>query len=119
MKEVLAWILGIIVLVAILIGLSFVFGWFGVGYTKTIGKAQINANREVFKESKVYVEGMASDLAKYKYEITTEKDPIAIKAIADLIIEKYGNFDITKLEDISLQNFLRDVRNGKYNMEEK
>jgi hypothetical protein len=84
-------------------------------FYKHYGKEKANIQHEIFKENTSYIEGMASDLAKYKYEISIEKDVIARKAIANLIIDKYSNFDINKLEDSSLQNFLRDIRNGKYN----
>ena len=105
-------LLSTIGVIALLVALTFIFGWFGVGYTKTVEKAQINANREVFKVSKPYVEGMVSDLAKYKYELTTEKDSTARKAIIDLIIDKYGNFDESKIENVSLRNFLINIKNG-------
>jgi len=115
MKDYLLIGLVIILVIGALIGLSFGMGWVGVGYTKTVGVAQQSANREVFKENKSYVEGMVSDLAKYKYELATEKDPIARKAIVELIIDKYANFDISKIKDANLVRFLQNVKSGEYN----
>jgi len=110
---------GIGIFLLVFIGIN-IIGWMtglaNLQFYKYFGVQQANVQREIFKENKSYIEGMASDLAKYKYELTTEKDPIAKKAIVDLIIDKYGNFDVTKLEDTILQRFLLDVRNGKYNV---
>jgi N-acetyl-anhydromuramyl-L-alanine amidase AmpD len=109
---------GISIFLVCFIGIN-IFAWMtglaDLQFYRYFGKQQANVQREIFKENKSYVEGMVSDLAKYKYELTIEKDPIAKRAIVDLIIDKYGNFDITKLEDISLQRFLIDIRNEKYN----
>ncbi len=113
-KPVIA-VIAIIIVVVVVLGLT--LGWFGVFYTKTIGVEQASAERQVFKENKSYIEGMASDLAKYKYELATEKDAVARKAIISLVVDKYGNFDIDKLENTDLRKFLQDVRNGKYEEE--
>jgi hypothetical protein len=75
---------------------------------------QANVQREIFKENKSYIEGMASDLSKYKFELETEKDEVAKKAIVEMIRSKYADFDINKLQDSSLQRFLRDIRGGNY-----
>lgn len=119
MKDELIGVIGVILLVSIIIivslGLVFGIGWTGVHYTNTVEKAQINADREVFKDSKPFIEGMTSDLAKYKFELETEKDNTAKKAIINLIISKYGNFDTNKIEDVTLRNFLNDIKKGKYN----
>jgi len=106
-------LVSVLVLVGLL-SLSWGTGWFGVFYKGTVEKANVSVDRQIFKESKSFVEGMANDLANYRREITTEKDPVARKAIADLINSKYGNFDISRLENSNLRGFLLDVRNGKY-----
>jgi hypothetical protein len=113
-NKVLAWILIPILVIGGLVSLSFGLGWMNVGYKNTIGVAEANADRNIFKENKSYVEGMISDLAKYKYELSTEKDTIARKAIIDLIIDKFASFDIKNLENSDLKKFLQDIRDGKY-----
>ena len=50
----------------VIIALKFAFGWVDVGYTKTVGKAQENARREVFEQSQSYVEGKRQELTKYR-----------------------------------------------------
>lgn len=115
MKNVFIWGLMVLLVTILFIGIAFGTGWLGVFYTETIGKEQINANREVFEQSKSYVKGMADDLAKYKYELTTTTDQTERKAIIDLIIDRYADFDETKLDNENLRWFLQDVRNGKIN----
>lgn len=104
---------GVILLGIVL--LYFFLGFAGVidlQFYKYFGVQKANVQRQIFKENKSYVEGMVSDLAKYKYEYETEKDETAKAAITDLIRSKYANFDISNIEDIGSQNFLREVRNG-------
>lgn len=106
------WTIWVLILLIIVV---FVLGIFGLGYKATIGKESVNIDRQIFKNSKSYVEGMGNDLAKYKYELQTEKDPVAKRAIVDLIINKYGDFDAEKLDNPDLKNFLLDAKNGRYN----
>lgn len=109
-------ITGIILLCIIgLYALAGITGLVDLQFYRYFGKEKASIQREIFKENKSYIEGMASDLAKYKYELTIEKDEFAKKAIVNLIIDKYANFNINQLEDINLRIFLQDVRNGKYN----
>ena len=50
--------------IVLILAVVFVLGAAGVVYTQTIGKAQQNAEREVFKSSVAYTEQAASFLAK-------------------------------------------------------
>jgi hypothetical protein len=89
-------------------------------FYRFFGKRDASIKREIFKENKSYVEGMVADIAKYKFEMSTEKDSVTKKAIAEMVNDRFANFDIDKIEDLSLRKFLQDVRNGKYNnMEDK
>ena len=68
MKQVFAAIGIFVGALMILVGLNFFFGWVNVGYTKTVGKAQQNAQRTVFEETQSYVEGKRQEVTKYRYE---------------------------------------------------
>lgn len=107
---------GFLVVIALMYGITFGTGLIDLKFQKFFGVEKANIQREIFKEGQSYVEGMSNDLSNYKHEITIEKDPIAKQAIVDLILNKYGNFDTSKLESPDLQRFLLDVRNGKYNI---
>ena len=106
MKNVLYGILGIAILIALVFGI----GYSGVFYTKTVGKAQQNANRTVFEQTQSYVEGKRQELVKFHYEwtqATTETDKKAIEAV---IRQSFANFDDTKIEDPELYSFLRHCK---------
>lgn len=77
------------------------------GITKYI---DVNVNRTIFKESLPYTENMAQDLAKYRLEYSRETDKAAKEAIKDTVRNRYANFDINKLDDGNLRQFLRECR---------
>ena len=112
MGKIVLGILAVILVIALLIGLSFATGVLDLKFYEFFGVRKANIEREIFKENKTHVEGMASDLAKYRYELQIEKDETAKQAIRDLIRSKYADFDVNKLQDYSLQNFLREIRGG-------
>ena len=92
---VLLSLLGIVVIIA----LSFGFGWTGVFYTKTVGKAQQNANRTVFEQTQSYVEAKRQELVKLHHEWVqaNEADKLPIEA---MIRQSFANFDENKIEQV-------------------
>jgi hypothetical protein len=100
-------ILGSVVLIMLL---SLAFGWFGVGYTKTVGKAQQNANRTVFEESQSYVEGKRQFLNKEREEYKREKDPQSKEAIRQSILHEMVSFDLSKLSNED-STFIQELKN--------
>jgi len=107
-KAVLAVILAIVLMIAIAFG----SGMLNMTFYEFFGMKKANIERKIFKENKSHVEGMISDLAKYKYELAIEKDEIAKNAIRSMIRSKYANFDETKIEDYALKAFLIQIRGG-------
>lgn len=75
----------------------------------------VNADRMVFKQSAVYNEGVADDLAKYKFEMQGAKDEAEKKAICELVNSRFANYDDSKIENEDLKRFLKDCRNGEIN----
>jgi hypothetical protein len=105
-KIVLLSFIGLIVLVALTFGL----GYIGVFHTKTVGKAQQNANREVFEETQSYVEGKRQELTKDYHEWLNAKpeDKLAIESI---IRSSFASFDEQKYLTGDLYNFLHKIKN--------
>jgi hypothetical protein len=105
-KIVLLSVVGLVVLLLLILGL----GYFGVFATKTVGKAQQNANREVFEQTQSYVEGKRQELTKDYHEWLNAKpdDKIAIEGI---IRESFANFDEDKYLTGNLYNFLKKIKN--------
>ena len=110
MKQVFAGIgifLGVLI---VLIGLNFVFGWTDVYFTKTVGKAKQNDQREVFEETQSYVEGKRQFLNKEREEYKREKDPQSKEAIRQSILHEMANFDLNKLSNDDY-NFVQELKN--------
>ena len=99
--------LGVLIL---LIGLNFVFGWTDVYFTKTVGKAQQNAQRTVFEETQSYVEGKRQEVTKLRFEYMKAKDKDEKEAIKATLRSSLANFDKSKL-DYDLQAFVDTVVN--------
>lgn len=110
--EIVGWLFFIVIVLA---GLSSAFGGLDLAKRRFLDRAKINISRENFEQSKSRLHGLADDLAKYKYELSTEKDPIVRKAIVELVIDRTSSLDVDMLEDSSLRRFVIDIKNGKYN----
>jgi hypothetical protein len=99
------------IFVVTMVGLSYGFGWIGVHQTKTIGKAQKNAEREVFEQTQSYVMAKRQEALKLYKEYkaaNTNEEKESIKQIAS---HSFAEFDETKLEG-PIYNFIYDC---KYN----
>lgn len=88
-----------VVIVAVLGGLG------GVAYTKTIKKAQVNVEREVFKENVAYTEQAASFLAKSYKEYNSAEADGDKKAIMEYVIMRYPNLDTDSIDNSTLKQF--------------
>ena len=78
----------------------------GLEWTKFFKPRRENIERKVFKQTKSYVEGKIQDLARYKAEYDKTEDQLDKSAIEQKIINEFANFDESKIEVISLQNYL-------------
>ena len=94
-----------------LLALSLGLGYFNVFATKTVGKAQQNANREVFEQTQSYVEGKRQELIKYHHEWVkaSKEDKESIQASIRL---SFANFDDELIKDPDLYSFLKMVKNN-------
>ena len=95
--------------VAAVIAVIFVIGLFGLGWNKFFLPKQENIRRDVFEETQSYVHGKIQDLAKYKLEYdnasTEEQD-----ALRFIIVNRFAEFDETKIKAAGLRNFLTKIR---------
>lgn len=110
MTDIVKIFLVICIIIVLCASVAIGTGAFNVFYKNTIGVATESANRNIYKENKSYVEGMIKDLSSYKnqYELSeNDKEKTALKA---RIINDFANFDINKIENIGLQNFLIEMR---------
>lgn len=105
------YLLLLVLILITLIVLDFGFGYLGVFKTKTIGKAQQNAQREVFEQTQSYVESKRQCAVKYYKEYV--KLPDSSKAgLRAIVAHDFANFD----EDKYLNGeILRFIKLCKYN----
>ena len=96
--------IGVRILVCILL-LVVLGGIGGVAYTKTIGKAQKNAEREVFKETVTYTEQAASFLAKSYKEYNDAETDADKNTIMEYVVMRYPNLDTDSIENSTLRQF--------------
>jgi type II secretory pathway component PulL len=106
-----AWriILIVIAFFALIIALSYGFGWIGVHQTKTFKKAQQNADREVFEQTQSYVEGKRQEAVKLYKEYRLAKSPEEKEAIKSIVSHSFANFDENKLSN-ELRNFIYNCK---------
>lgn len=90
---------------AVVVGLAIIGGIGGVAYTKTIGKAQKNAEREVFKESVAYNEQAASFLAKSYKEYKDAESDADKKTVMEYVVMRYPNIDVDNIDNETLKQF--------------
>lgn len=77
--------------------------------TRFWGVRQENAQRQVFEQTQSYVEGKRQELSKLELEYKTEKDPQSKEAIRQSILQRFANFDDTKLDNDQYQ-FLQTLK---------
>ena len=112
MKNTLKIIGGILLFFVVIIGLSYGLGWNKVLFTKTVGKAQQNAEREVFEENKSFVDGKRSTAFKYYHEYQTLPDSTK-QSYARTVALEFKDFDEDKYFKGDLRNF---IHNCKYKL---
>ena len=110
MKNGLKVFFGFIAFIVLLLALSLGFGWFGVFQTKTVGKAQQNADRKVFENTQSYVEGKRQELQKDYHEWLNAKpdDRLALESVIRI---SFANFDEEQYLTGDLYNFLKKIKN--------
>lgn len=86
--------------IAVIICVVF-FGAIGIGSHWV----KVNTDREIFKHSVTYNEGVADFLAKQYREYNKTEDPIEKKAICNYVVERYPNLDIDGIENAELREF--------------
>ena len=111
MKEVFKHIAIGVLAVGLLIGLSYVFGWVGVHQTKTIGKAQKNANREVYEETNSFTKGKRQEIIKYYKEWNEAETPQDKEAIESILSMSLADFDEDRfITDAKLLSWVKSIK---------
>lgn len=106
-------IIGIVILVlGIIVGLGYAFGFNKVLYTKTVVKAQQDADRTVFESTQSYVEGKRQEATKLYKEYNKAESQADKESIEAVVAMSFANFDHKKLEE-PLQSFIIKCKYGQ------
>ncbi|MFA5987915.1 MAG: hypothetical protein WC797_04695 [Candidatus Paceibacterota bacterium] len=87
------------------------FGIYGSDFVlyKTFAPMFANAEREVYKNTASYIDGMAHDLSDLQVKYVTCTDPEAKKALATFVLERAAEVDMTKLPSAN-QKFVDEIK---------
>ena len=100
------------IVLAVVVSLTMLGGIGGVAYTKTIGKAQKEAEREVFKEGVAYTEQAGSFLAKSYKEYKDAESDADKKTVMEYVIMRYPNLDLDSIDNDTLKQFYMKCLNN-------
>lgn len=106
-QKVFSWFLRMLLCVAV-IGATAAAIYFGPEIHRHFGTRYADADREIFKGTVTYNEGVLDDLAKYKYEYDQAEDAVEKEAIASLVRSRFANFDKDRIENDDLIDFLEE-----------
>lgn len=107
MKGLLAVVAGIVSAIVLLLLLDFVFfKWFYF-----IEPKKEDMRREIFINTRSYVEGKTQDLIKYmfEYQKASEDEKIVLESV---IRHSFAEFDENKLDSEELKSFLKKIKYG-------
>ena len=93
----------------IIVGVIFGIGLMGLGYYKFFAPRYQNVERQIFENTKSYVQGVQQDLGKYylEYQKGTGEEKAAIRATIQM---RFAEVDSSKLQSPQLRAFLTTTR---------
>lgn len=111
MKDMFKGIGIFLIIVVVMLGVGYGMGWYGVGYTKTVGKAQQNAETEVFESSNAFVKAKKQEILKAYKEYHSTTDEQERKAIAYTLSLSLADFDEDKyIQDYKLLQWVKQIK---------
>lgn len=90
--------------------IGFSTGYIQNFYDSTVTKQHMNIERTNYEQSASYVQGVVNDLSKQKLEYDKSTDQTAKQAIMSYVNDRYASFDVNKINDPALANFLLKAR---------
>lgn len=111
MKDLMKAVLGLLGAVVLFLGISYGVGWFGVGYTKTVGKAKQDAETEVYENSNAFTKGKRQEIIKYYKEYQEAATEQEKKAIQNILSMSLADFNEDKyITDLKLRSWVKKMK---------
>jgi hypothetical protein len=107
MKELFAWLVGVVMFILIITGLTYL-GWYSYDYFAPKYRATDN---KVFKESEQYNDGMLRDLENLQMQYT-DADQAHKDALRAIILHRFSVYDENRLP-YNLRSFYNQLKAGK------
>lgn len=109
MKEFGKWFIGVIIVLIVMFAIGFLIQGGDFFLYKFFAPKQENVRREVFENTKSYREGVSKDISMVQMEYVQCKDVDGKRAIGKIILDRYADYDLTKLPD-GLQTFMNELK---------
>ncbi|MBP1764147.1 MAG: hypothetical protein H6Q65_1205 [Firmicutes bacterium] len=110
MKDIINSILAIVLVVAVLLGITWVIQGNAFFLYKVFAPATEQVRRETFEESKAYNQGVAQDISNFQQQYAQATDNQK-DALASIIIHRYADYDLSKLQP-DQRSFIEKLRRG-------
>ena len=111
MKDLLAGIATVILVVAGLIGLAFLAPYVQLQVMRMYGTELESVKTDIYRENKSYIEGTIRDLRQLHVEYLSAEEEHKT-ALRDLILHRAGELDWDRLPS-DVRQFLNELRNSK------
>ncbi len=91
--KVLGFLVAGLAALVLIVGLSFGFEWLGIEKDRILKPKRQEVEREVFENTPSYIHGMKQQLSKLWGEWALEQDPVARKALENVVRHRFAEFD--------------------------
>ncbi|MCM1215462.1 MAG: hypothetical protein NC548_13195 [Lachnospiraceae bacterium] len=100
------------ILITVAVILAIVVGTYtAIRWDAIVSKWEVNAQREVFKESSTYNEAAASFLADSYKQYNDAESEAERNAIMEYVVMRYPNLDYSNIDNQTLKQFYKDCIN--------
>lgn len=108
MKDILAGIAGVLLLVSLAVGVAFGAPWIQLQVMRMWGTELESVKTDIYRENKSYVEGTVRDLRELHVDYV-KADESQKETLASLIIHRSNELDYERLPP-DVRNFLKELK---------
>lgn len=109
MKTV-GWIASSIAVLGLSVLLVFGAQWLRLEWRKYWGPKEQAVEREIFRETRSYDEGMVQQLSRFRLQYVRAEDDVEKEAILSTVRQMFAEYDPSRLPSVELENFLRKAQ---------